>query len=88
MEILVQQIKSALATQKECFVRPEELKRVWRSIADEKREHIVRKFATEHGWRIFTYNRVLGAMFVRNNGLNNPNEQPVGMKQWQPTYHR
>ena len=65
MQVLVQQIQSALETQKHCFVRPDELKRVWPSLADQDREHIVREFAREHGWRIFTYSRALGAMFVR-----------------------
>lgn len=68
MQTLVQQIASALDTQKHCFVRPEELKRVWPSIGEEEREDLVRHFARKHGWRIFTYSRVLGAMFVREAG--------------------
>lgn len=68
MHILAQQISSALETQRHCFVRPEELKRVWPSLGEEERESVVRDFAREHGWRIFTYSRVLGAMFVREAG--------------------
>ena len=65
MQTLALEIESALQTQKCCFVRPEELKRIWPSVGAEDREHIVREFAREHGWRIFSYNRTLGAMFVR-----------------------
>jgi hypothetical protein len=64
MQVLVQQIQSALETEKHCFVRPEELKRVWPSLRDDDREQVVREFARENGWRVFTYSRVLGAMFV------------------------
>jgi hypothetical protein len=64
MDALVQRITSTLETQKQCFVRPDELKRVWPSLTDDDREDAVREFARENGWRIFSYNRVLGAMFV------------------------
>ncbi len=64
--VLVHQIESALQSGKDCFVRPQELQRVWPAVADEERENIVRGFAREHGWRVFTSNRVLGAMFVRD----------------------
>jgi hypothetical protein len=64
MQALAEQIKSAFATQKHCFVRPDELRRVWPSLSEDEREQVVREFARENGWRIFTYSRVLGAMFV------------------------
>ena len=67
MQALVQQIESTLEIEKHCFVRPDELKRVWPSVAEQTREEVVRDFAREHGWRVFTYSRVLGAMFVRGN---------------------
>jgi hypothetical protein len=67
MQMLVQQIEEMIQTQKCCFVRPDELRRVWSSVRDDQREQIVREFAHEHGWRIFSYNAVLGAMFVRHN---------------------
>ena len=66
MQMLVQEIAAALETQTHHFVRPSELKRVWPSVPDERRERIVRDFAREHGLRIFTYSRALGAMFVRD----------------------
>jgi hypothetical protein len=66
MQTLAREIESALQTQKCCFVRPEELQRVWPSVGAEHREHIVREFARDHGWRIFSYSRMLGAMFVRD----------------------
>lgn len=66
MEILVHQIKSVLEKEKHCFVRPDQLHRVWPGIGDDERETTVRKFAREHGWQIFTYSRALGAMFVRD----------------------
>ena len=64
MQTLVQRISSTLQTEKQCFVRPDELKRIWPAVIDEQREEMVREFARENGWRIFTYSRVLGAMFV------------------------
>ena len=64
VDALVQRIKTTLETERQCFVRPEELKRVWPSLDDEHREPLVREFAQENGFRIFTYSRVLGAMFV------------------------
>jgi len=64
MQALAERIKSTFETQKHCFVRPDELKRVWPSLSDDDREQVVREFARENGWRIFTYSRVLGAMFV------------------------
>ena len=64
MDALVQRIKATLETERQCFVRPDELKRVWPCLDDEHREPIVREFAQENGFRIFTYSRVLGAMFV------------------------
>jgi len=70
MQALAEQIRSTFESQKHCFVRPDELKRVWPSLTEEEREHFVREFAHENGWRIFTYSRVLGAMFVA--------EQPAG----------
>ena len=66
MQLLVQRIESALLNERQCFVRPDELKRVWPNLSDEDRENVVREFARENGWRIFTYSRVLGAMFVRD----------------------
>jgi hypothetical protein len=77
MQVLVLRIKSALETEAHCFVRPEELKRVWPSLNDREREQTVRKFASDNGWRIFTYNRVLGAMFVRAaSGIFEPGKKP------------
>jgi hypothetical protein len=73
MQALAEQIRSTFETQRHCFVRPEELKRIWPTLHDEDREQIVREFARENGWRIFTYSRVLGAMFVapsNQRGLN------------------
>jgi hypothetical protein len=64
VQTLVQRIKETLERERQCFIRPEELKRVWPSIDDEERERRVREFAEENGFRIFTYSRVLGAMFV------------------------
>lgn len=64
MQVLAEQIRSAFATQKHYFVRPDELRRVWPSLSDEEREQRVGEFARENGWRVFTYSRVLGAMFV------------------------
>ena len=65
MELLAQQIGSILADEKYCFVRPDQLHRVWPDLGEAERENVVRHFADEHGWRIFTYSRVLGAMVVR-----------------------
>lgn len=72
MEILVQHIESVLQSQKHCFVRPEELYRVWPDIPDEQRESVVREFAHRHGWRIFSYGRALGAMFVSGTPMQQP----------------
>ena len=66
MQMLVQKIESTLKTEEHCFVRPDDLRRVWPSVGEPNREDVVRQFAEEHGWRIFTYSRILGAMFVRN----------------------
>jgi hypothetical protein len=71
MQMLVQQIESTLQVEKACFVRPWELERVWPAIPDEERQNIVRDFAGKHGWRIFSYNRNLGAMFVQDRGRSN-----------------
>jgi hypothetical protein len=68
MEILVERIEAAIQTEKHCFVRPEELTRTWPSLGESEREQAVREFARQHGWKIFTYSRVLGAMFVRDAG--------------------
>ena len=56
MEMLAQQIESALETRKEYFVRPAELERVWPNVEADKREDVVREFARQHGWRIFESN--------------------------------
>jgi len=65
MQMLVEHIETTLQARKDCFVRPQELQRVWPEIPDEQREGIVRDFARQHGWRIFTYSRALCSMFVR-----------------------
>jgi hypothetical protein len=65
MQLLAQRIESVLQDERQCFIRPEQLHRVWPQIDDGQREQAVRDFAHEHGWRIFNYSRVLGAMFVR-----------------------
>ena len=72
VQALVQRINSTLQTEKQCFVRPDELKRVWPSLADEHRENVVREFAEANGWRIFTYSRILGAMFVSGRDAGRP----------------
>jgi hypothetical protein len=64
MQMLVQQIESTLQTEKHCFIRPDELQRVWPHVNDYDRETAVRVFAREHGWSVFTYARGLGAMIV------------------------
>ena len=64
MEQLVQQVESALQTQTYCFVRPDELQRVWPHVDETHREQVVREFAHQHGWRVFSYNRGVGAMIV------------------------
>ena len=64
MELLVQHVESALKTQRHCFVRPEELQRVWPHVGEAHREEVVREFAQQHGWRVFSYNRGVGAMIV------------------------
>jgi hypothetical protein len=66
MELLTQKIESTLQTQSHCLVGPEELERVWPNLQMDQREDVVRKFAHERGWRVFSYNRALGAMFVRD----------------------
>lgn len=66
MELLTQKIESTLQGASHCLVRPEELQRVWPNVPGERREQVVREFAHEHGWRVFSYNRALGAMFVRD----------------------
>jgi hypothetical protein len=65
MQMLVQEIESMFESQKHCFVRPDDLKRAWPAMAEEDRERAINEFAREHGWRVFTYSRVFGAMFVR-----------------------
>ena len=70
MHFLAQRIELALQTEKQCFIRPDELKQVWPGFSDKQREDTVREFAREHGWQIFTYSRILGAMFVRDSALS------------------
>ena len=70
MHFLAQRIESALETEKQCFIRPDELKRVWPNFSDDQRHEVVVEFAREHGWRIFTYSRILGAMFVRDSAMS------------------
>lgn len=70
MQLLEEEIESALQSQRQYFVRPDELRRVWPAMHDDEREQVVRQFAQEHGWRIFTYSRILGAMFVRDSALS------------------
>jgi len=65
MQTLVQRIESGIEKEKVCFVRPDELHRVWPEFTEFERETVVRSFAHKHGWRVFTYSRALGAMFVR-----------------------
>ena len=65
IEALVEQIESVLQKEKQCLVGSDDLRRVWPYIADQDRERIVCDFAKEHGWRILTYNRVVGAILVR-----------------------
>jgi hypothetical protein len=64
MQMLVQEIESALENHRHFFLRPDDLKRLWPSGSEQEREDTVRDFAREHGWRIFSYSRALGAMFV------------------------
>jgi hypothetical protein len=66
MQMLVEEIESMFKSQKHCFVRPDDLRRAWPSMTEQDRERVVGEFAREHGWRIFTYSRVFGAMFVRD----------------------
>jgi hypothetical protein len=66
VELLIQKIESTLQAQSHCLVRPEELERVWSNLPMDEREDRVREFAHEHGWRVFSYGRALGAMFVRD----------------------
>jgi len=66
MQMLVQEIESMFQSQRHCFVRPDDLKRVWPSMTEQQRERLVSEFARDHGWRIFTYSRVFGAMFIRD----------------------
>lgn len=68
VQALVQRIRSTLEIEKRCFVRPDELQRVWPSVDDEQREPLVREFARENGFQIYNYSRVLGAMFVPGSG--------------------
>ena len=70
MHFLAQRIELALQTEKQCFIRPDELKQVWPGLSEEQRENTVREFAREYGWQIFTYSRILGAMFVRDSALS------------------
>ena len=70
MQLLSQEIESALQIEKHCFVRPEQLERVWPQVGGDRLEKMVRDFAREHHWRIFYYSRALGAMFVRDSTTN------------------
>lgn len=75
MQMLVQEIESALENHRHFFLRPDDIKHLWPSASEQQREQSVRDFAREHGWRIFTYSRALGAMFV--GGRNpEPHEHP------------
>jgi hypothetical protein len=71
VELLTQKIESTLQAQSHCLVRPEELERVWPNLNMDEREDLVREFAHEHGWQVFSYGRALGAMFV-------PDQSAVG----------
>lgn len=71
--MLVQEIESALENHRHFFLRPDDIKHLWPSASEQQREQSVRDFAREHGWRIFTYSRALGAMFVGGRNAE-PNE--------------
>jgi hypothetical protein len=64
MQMLVQEIESALENHRHFFLRPDDLRQLWPSASEQEREKNVRDFAREHGWRIFTYSRAIGAMIV------------------------
>ena len=64
MKLLADEIGKSLQSAKHCFIRPAELERVWPQLPADERERIVREFARQHGWHVFTYSRALGAMFV------------------------
>jgi hypothetical protein len=60
---LVQRISKAIVSQGLCFISDDKLRRIW---PDPELRYIrVRKFAAEHGWRLFAYEHARGAMFVR-----------------------
>ena len=61
MRRLARQIKQELQTAKHCAVYKEELTRVWPDKG--KREALVAKFASAHGWRLRYYRDGFCAIF-------------------------
>ena len=62
---LVQAAGETIEREKHYTITPAEMKRVWPDVPSSLMEETVRKFAEEHGWRLFNFNSSIGAFLVK-----------------------